>query len=76
MFLDLQGSCSETKNESQEKTKWIYFIQKKVKENPNFIEENLNDICASIQYTIVEILLGEGFAWIWIKLENKVVCLK
>ena len=38
------------------KTGILYFIQKKVKENPNFIEENLNDICASIQYTIVEIL--------------------
>ena len=38
------------------KTAILYFIQKKVKENPNFIKENLNDICASIQYTIVEIL--------------------
>jgi len=38
------------------KTGILYFIQKKVKENPNFIEENLNDICASIQRTIVEIL--------------------
>lgn len=39
------------------KTGILYFIQKKVKENPNFIEENLVDICASIQYTIVEILM-------------------
>jgi len=39
------------------KTSILYFIQKKVKENPNFIEENLNDICASIQYTIVSILM-------------------
>ncbi|GAG92839.1 unnamed protein product, partial [marine sediment metagenome] len=38
------------------KTGILYFIQKKVKENPTFIEENLNDICASIQHTIVEIL--------------------
>ena len=38
------------------KTGILYFIQKQVKENPNFIEENLNDICASIQYTIVTIL--------------------
>jgi len=41
------------------KTGILYFIQKKIKENPNFIEENLNDICASIQYTIVEILFDK-----------------
>jgi len=41
------------------KTGILYFIQKKVKENPNFIEENLNDICASIQKTIVEILFDK-----------------
>ena len=41
------------------KTAILYFIQKKVKENPNFIDENLNDICASIQYTIVEILFDK-----------------
>ena len=38
------------------KTAVLYFIQKQVKLNPNFIEENLNDICASIQYTIIGIL--------------------
>ena len=41
------------------KTGILYFIQKQVKINPNFIEENLNDICASIQYTIVEILMDK-----------------
>jgi N6-L-threonylcarbamoyladenine synthase len=35
------------------------FIQKNIKENANFIEENLNDICASIQYTIVTILMNK-----------------
>lgn len=39
------------------KTQILYFIQKNVKENPSFITENLNDICASIQHTIVEILM-------------------
>ena len=39
------------------KTFILYFLQKQVKENPNFIAENLNDICASIQYTITEILM-------------------
>jgi N6-L-threonylcarbamoyladenine synthase len=39
------------------KTGILYFIQKQQRINPNFIEERLNDICASIQYTIVEILM-------------------
>lgn len=41
------------------KTSILYFIQNQVKENPNFIEENLNDICASIQYTIIDILMSK-----------------
>jgi N6-L-threonylcarbamoyladenine synthase len=41
------------------KTAILYFIQKNVGENPAFIEENLNDICASIQYTIIEILMDK-----------------
>lgn len=39
------------------KTQIMYFIQKSTKENPNFITENRNDICASVQLVIVEILL-------------------
>ncbi len=41
------------------KTGILYFIQKETKANPNFIEENLNDICASIQYTIIGILIDK-----------------
>ena len=41
------------------KTAILYFIQKKQLENPNFIEENTNDICASIQHTIIEILMDK-----------------
>ena len=41
------------------KTGILYFIQRETKKNPNFIAENLNDICASIQYTIVEILMDK-----------------
>ena len=41
------------------KTGILYFIQKQVKINPNFITENLHDICASIQYTIVAILMDK-----------------
>ena len=39
------------------KTQILYFIQRNVAENPNFIEENKTDICASIQYTIINILM-------------------
>lgn len=39
------------------KTAVLYFIQREVKAHPNFITENLNDICASIQYTIIGILM-------------------
>ncbi|PCJ92289.1 MAG: tRNA (adenosine(37)-N6)-threonylcarbamoyltransferase complex transferase subunit TsaD [Flavobacteriaceae bacterium] len=41
------------------KTNILYFIQREVKKNPDFIMQNLNDICASIQYTIIEILMGK-----------------
>ncbi|MBC7641957.1 MAG: tRNA (adenosine(37)-N6)-threonylcarbamoyltransferase complex transferase subunit TsaD, partial [Flavobacterium sp.] len=41
------------------KTQILYFIQKKKIENPLFINENLNDICASIQDTIINILLDK-----------------
>ena len=41
------------------KTSILYFIQKNVKANPNFIEENLNDICASVEKRIATILLNK-----------------
>lgn len=41
------------------KTQILYFIQKNTQANPNFIEENKANICASIQYTIIEILLDK-----------------
>lgn len=41
------------------KTAILYFIQKNTKENANFIEENKNDICASIQDTIIAILMDK-----------------
>jgi len=41
------------------KTAILYFIQKNKLENPNFIEENRDDICASIQHTIIEILMDK-----------------
>lgn len=39
------------------KTSVLYFIQNQMKQNPNFIHENMNDICASVQDTIVRYLL-------------------
>ena len=41
------------------KTSILYFIQKKLKENPKFIKQNLDDICASIQFSIVKILIDK-----------------
>ena len=41
------------------KTGILYFIQKNTEENPNFITEHLADICASVQHTIVEILMSK-----------------
>lgn len=39
------------------KTSVLYFLKKELAENENFISENLNDICASVQKTIVDILM-------------------
>ncbi|MFD2582473.1 tRNA (adenosine(37)-N6)-threonylcarbamoyltransferase complex transferase subunit TsaD [Pedobacter vanadiisoli] len=41
------------------KTSILYFIRKQEKENPDFIAENLDDICASVQYSIVQILMNK-----------------
>jgi N6-L-threonylcarbamoyladenine synthase len=41
------------------KTAVMRFVQKNVTENPNFIKDNLNDICASIQNGIVSILMDK-----------------
>lgn len=39
------------------KTAVLYFLQEQRKNNPVFVEENINDICASVQYTIIKTLL-------------------
>ncbi len=41
------------------KTSIMYFLKKQVAENPNFIAENLSDICASVQDRIVSILINK-----------------
>ena len=40
------------------KTAVLYFLRDAVKEEPDFVNENIADICASVQYTIVSILLN------------------
>lgn len=39
------------------KTSFLYFLRDRLKENTNFIEENKADLCASLQKTIIDILL-------------------
>jgi N6-L-threonylcarbamoyladenine synthase len=39
------------------KTSVLYFLQAETKKNGDFAKDNLNDLCASIQKTIVDILL-------------------
>lgn len=41
------------------KTSFLYFLRDRLKEDPGFIDKNLNSLCASLQYTIVEILLNK-----------------
>jgi N6-L-threonylcarbamoyladenine synthase len=39
------------------KTAVLYFLRDQLAEHPNFITDNLADLCASIQHTLVEMLL-------------------
>lgn len=39
------------------KTSILYFLQKEMKQNDDFISKNESDLCASIQHTIVEMLM-------------------
>ncbi|MDB5200212.1 MAG: tsaD [Chitinophagaceae bacterium] len=41
------------------KTAILYFIQNEKQKNENFVQQNMNDICASIQQRIVSILLNK-----------------
>ena len=41
------------------KTSFLYFLRDQLKEDPDFIEKHKNDLCASIQYTIVHFLLSK-----------------
>ena len=41
------------------KTSFLYTLRDALKDNPNFIEENKADLCASLQKTIVDILMDK-----------------
>ena len=41
------------------KTSVLYFLQKQEADNPNFIKENIADLCASFQKTVVDILMDK-----------------
>ncbi len=41
------------------KTNFLYFLRDNLKENPQFIEENKTDLCASLQHTINDILMSK-----------------
>ena len=41
------------------KTSFLYFLRDHLKDHPNFIEENKADLCASLQKTIIDILINK-----------------
>ena len=41
------------------KTSFLYFLRDNLKENENFIEENKADLCASLQKTVIDILINK-----------------
>ena len=41
------------------KTSFLYFLRDHLKDNPNFIEKNKADLCASLQKTIIDILINK-----------------
>jgi N6-L-threonylcarbamoyladenine synthase len=41
------------------KTSFLYFLRDRIKDDPDFIEKNKADLCASLQHVIVSILIGK-----------------
>jgi len=41
------------------KTSFLYFLRDRLKEDPDFIKHNIADLCASLQHTIVSILIAK-----------------
>ncbi|PID71162.1 MAG: tRNA (adenosine(37)-N6)-threonylcarbamoyltransferase complex transferase subunit TsaD [Flavobacteriales bacterium] len=40
------------------KTSVLYFVERQTKKDPKFVKNNIDDICAAIQYTIIQILMN------------------
>jgi N6-L-threonylcarbamoyladenine synthase len=40
------------------KTAFLYFLRDEIKKNPRFINENINDICASLQHHLINMLMS------------------
>ncbi len=41
------------------KTSFLYFLNDSITKDPDFIEKNISDLCASLQFTIIEILMNK-----------------
>jgi N6-L-threonylcarbamoyladenine synthase len=41
------------------KTQFLYFVQQQTANNPNFLKDNINDVCASVQHRIITVLLNK-----------------
>lgn len=41
------------------KTSFLYFLRDQLKENPDFIEQHKEDLCASLQATVIDILMNK-----------------
>lgn len=41
------------------KTSFLYLVRDRLKENPDFIEQNLNHLCASVQKAVVDCLMDK-----------------
>lgn len=44
------------------KTAFLYFLKREIGKDPKFIDNNIHDICASIQYTLIQMLLDRLIA--------------
>ncbi|MCF0236519.1 MAG: tRNA (adenosine(37)-N6)-threonylcarbamoyltransferase complex transferase subunit TsaD [Bacteroidaceae bacterium] len=44
------------------KTSFLYFLRQQVEANPNFVEENKNDLAASLEATVIDILMKKLIA--------------
>ena len=41
------------------KTSLLYFVRDRLKEDPDFMQHNMNDICASFQKTLIDVLMDK-----------------